>query len=80
MSKKFKSAQVLFDDAPEDSRAFLKQFAFICMLSYDVYVKKLLIEKIIDGMSQENCKKQAGKKENKKQSKKETKNATEDES
>lgn len=80
VSKKFKSAQVLFDDAPEDSRAFLKQFAFICMLSYDVYVKKLLIEKIIDGMSQENCKKQAGKKENKKQSKKETKNATEDES
>ena len=27
-----------------------EQFYFICMLSFDVYVKKLLIEKLIDEM------------------------------
>ena len=26
----------------------LRTFSFICMLSYDVYVKKALIEKMID--------------------------------
>ena len=29
---------------------FLHQFSFICLLSYDVYIKKLLIEKLIDDM------------------------------
>ena len=39
-------------DAPEDSRDFLKLFSFICELSFDVYVKKLLIEKLIDQLAQ----------------------------
>ena len=66
VEKKFKDSQKLFADAPGESQAFLKQFAFICMLSYDVYVKKLLIEKMIDEMCKE-CKandlKTASKKE-----------------
>lgn len=37
-----------FEDAPEDSREFLKLFSFICFLSFDVYMKKQLIEKLID--------------------------------
>lgn len=37
-----------FGDAPEDSREFLKLFSFICFLSFDVYMKKQLIEKLID--------------------------------
>ena len=49
--EKFKIAESTFDDAPEDSRKFLQMFSFICMLSFDVYVKKLLIEKMIDGLS-----------------------------
>lgn len=37
-----------FDDAPEEDRAFLQNFAFICMLSFDVYIKKMMIESLID--------------------------------
>ncbi len=48
---KFKIAESTFGDAPEDSKKFLQMFSFICMLSFDVYVKKLLIEKMIDGLS-----------------------------
>lgn len=46
----YECAMETFEDAPEDSKAFLKQFAFICFLSFDVYMKKMLIEKIIDEM------------------------------
>lgn len=49
---KFKKAGQTFGDAPEDSREFLQMFSFICMLSVDVYVKRLLIEKMIDGLSE----------------------------
>lgn len=48
--EKFRISEGTFKDAPEDSREFLQTFSFICMLSFDVYVKKLLIEKMIDGM------------------------------
>ncbi|MBP5282159.1 MAG: DUF1836 domain-containing protein [Lachnospiraceae bacterium] len=46
--KKYKEAQTTFEDAPEEGKEFLRKFAFICMLSYDVYLKKLMIEKMID--------------------------------
>lgn len=52
MAEKFNQAKKTFQDAPEDSAEFLRLFSFICMLSLDVYVKKLLIEKMIDGMNQ----------------------------
>lgn len=32
----------------EEDREFLATFSFICMLSFDVYVKKMIIEKLID--------------------------------
>ncbi len=37
-----------FGDAPEEYKELLHNFAFVCMLGTDVYVKKLIIEKIID--------------------------------
>lgn len=46
--QKFKRAEDTFSDAPEKNQEFLKKFSFICLLSFDVYVKKLLIEKMID--------------------------------
>lgn len=46
--KKFTTSQTTFQDAPEEDREVLQLFSFISMLSYDVYVKKLLIEKMID--------------------------------
>lgn len=45
---KFQVSKDTFQDAPEDSQEFLQLFSFICMLSFDVYVKKLLIEKMVD--------------------------------
>lgn len=50
--EKFRKAEETFTDAPEESREFLQKFAFICQLSYDVYVKKLIIEKLLDGMTE----------------------------
>lgn len=37
-------------DLSAEDREFLEKFAFICMLSFDVYVKKQVIEKLIDDM------------------------------
>lgn len=44
----YQRAQQTFQDAPAEDVEFLRKFSFICLLSYDVYVKKLMIEKLID--------------------------------
>ena len=46
--KDFNKSKETFTDAPEEEQEFLQLFSFICLLSFDVYVKKQLIEKIID--------------------------------
>ncbi len=48
--EKFKVSQTTFGDAPEEDKEFLQTFSFICVLGFDVYVKKLLIEKLIDDL------------------------------
>ena len=42
-----------FKNAPEDEREYLQLFSFVCMLSFDVYLKKQMIEQIIDEMREE---------------------------
>ena len=49
--RKYKSAQDTFSDADEEDQDNLKRFSFICLLSFDVYVKKMMIEHLIDGMN-----------------------------
>lgn len=44
----YKRAGDSFEDTDAENKDYLKLFSFICSLSFDVYVKKLLIEKIID--------------------------------
>ncbi len=56
--EKYKTASATFSDAPEEDKRFLQAFSFICLLSFDVYVKKQVIEKLID----EFPKKHTGKK------------------
>lgn len=51
IEERFRAAQETFADAPAEDREFLRFFSFVCMLSFDVYVKKLLIEKMIDGIT-----------------------------
>lgn len=54
----YKMATETFSDAPEEEQQFLHIFSFICLLSFDVYVKKQVIEKLIDTLP----KKESGKK------------------
>lgn len=53
IAAKFHKAESTFESAPEKDQKFLRMFSFICMLSFDVYVKKLIIEKLIDSYKQE---------------------------
>lgn len=53
------SAATFLEAEEEEDKAFLQQFSFICMLSYDVYVKKLLIEKMIDNMKSDGMEKES---------------------
>lgn len=41
-----------FDGIDEEEAAFLQKFTFLCLLNFDVYTKKLLIEKILDSMEE----------------------------
>lgn len=49
--EKFKRSEETFQDVPEEETEFLRKFSFICLLSFDVYVKKLLIEKMVDELA-----------------------------
>jgi DNA-binding transcriptional MerR regulator len=51
LGKKYQIAHQTFEDFPEEDRDFLHKFSFICLLSYDVYVKKMVIEGIIDKLN-----------------------------
>lgn len=53
LAKKFNTSMNTFPDAPPEDAELLRTFSFICMLSYDVYVKKTIIEKLIDHAASE---------------------------
>ena len=55
--KKFRKAEKTFEEAPEEGQEFLKMFSFICLLCFDVYLKKMMIEKMIDNISELESKK-----------------------
>lgn len=46
----FRTAAHSFEDCPEEDREFLQVFAFICLLSFDIYLKKGVIQKMIDSL------------------------------
>lgn len=48
IARSYQSAMDSFSDVPEEDRDTLQTFAFICSLSFDVYMKKQIIEKLID--------------------------------
>ena len=59
-----------FQQAPAEDRDYLQLFSFLCLLSFDVYVKKMLLEKIIDNISKNDLKNPDMKKAEKKPDKK----------
>lgn len=46
----YASSSETFSEENEQDREFLQLFSFICTLSFDVYVKKQIIEKLIDSL------------------------------
>lgn len=63
ITRKFNTSSRTFQNAAPEERENLQLFSFLCLLSFDVYVKRMLIEKIIDarlsGKSDEKGKKNA---------------------
>ncbi|MBR2045085.1 MAG: DUF1836 domain-containing protein [Agathobacter sp.] len=47
-SKKYHIAKNTFQDFPEEDQEMLQNFSYICLLSFDIYMKKQLIERIVD--------------------------------
>ncbi len=45
--KKYNLSRVAFTEQDEESKDVLQDFTFICLLSFDVFVKKMLIEQYI---------------------------------
>lgn len=72
LQEKCKLAMGSFADAADKDKDSLQTFALICMLSMDVFTKKLLIERMVDELaaSMECEKEETPKKENKKETKK----------
>ncbi len=78
VAEKYKLAESTFGNAPKEDSDFLKRFSFIALLSLDVYVKKMLIEKLVDGLREQEVAAEV-KKEEKKEEKKEKKEAKKEE-
>ena len=57
MAAQFQESAKTFNDIKGEEGDFLRYFSFICMLSFDVYVKKLMIEKLVDELANEQKKK-----------------------
>ena len=47
-TKKYQIAKGTFTEYPEEDQELLQTFSFICLLSFDIYMKKQMIEKMID--------------------------------
>lgn len=48
LTQKFHAAQATFPDAPEEDQEYLRLFAFVCELGFDIYLKKQIMERLID--------------------------------
>lgn len=48
VEQRYHQTETLFGEAEDEQQKYLQLFAFICSLGFDVYVKKLLIEKLVD--------------------------------
>ena len=78
LQQKCEVAKESFEDAADKDKDFLQIFSLICMLSMDVFAKKLLIERMVDELALASGKgKEETKKEAKKESKKESKKSEE---
>lgn len=54
ISKKFTKSMQTFEGASEEEADLLHRFSLICMLGYDIYIKKAVIEGIVDQINADN--------------------------
>lgn len=57
--KKYNMSREAFDDQDEESKDALQDFTFICLLSFDVFVKKMMIEQYISNRREDESKAKA---------------------
>ena len=50
---KFRRAENSFAETSGEEREFLQKFALICLLSFDVYMKKMIVEKLVTELANE---------------------------
>ncbi|MCC8100767.1 MAG: DUF1836 domain-containing protein [Clostridiales bacterium] len=50
ITESWHTASNSFEDCPDEDRETLQIFSFICMLSFDIYIKKQVIEQMLDGL------------------------------
>ncbi len=48
----YQKASASFLEAPGQDREFLQMFSFICLLCFDIYLRKQIIEKLIDSWTE----------------------------
>lgn len=51
--RKFRNSQTIFTDQEGDDREYLQLFSFICAMGFDVYLKKQIMELLIDQIREE---------------------------
>ena len=57
LTNDYKRAGETFMEEAEEDKQFLQLFSFVCMLSYDIFIRKQIIEKIVDSMPKQPDKK-----------------------
>ena len=50
LTRDYERAGETFTEEDIEDKEFLQLFSFICMLSYDIYIRKQIIEKIVDNL------------------------------
>ncbi|MBR4965497.1 MAG: DUF1836 domain-containing protein [Lachnospiraceae bacterium] len=65
----FQNVSDVFGDIPEEEAEYLRLFTYICFLSYDVFVKKMLIEQLIDELSEKQKERETEEKKKEKKKK-----------
>ena len=61
--QKYQVSEQTFPDASDEDKQFLQLFSFICLLSFDVYMKKAVIERLVDQLPKPDPKHDKKKKE-----------------
>jgi hypothetical protein len=51
--KKYNFSREVFQDEDEETKDMLQEFTFICLLSFDVFVKKMMIEQYVSSRREE---------------------------